>query len=273
MARVEFDPLRSKHKVNMLLIFISPVFQHLPQVKLADHLMSRNQSVHVSFQAEFCVYAFLVELYFNKAVWVGSNNKVYFCPIYHDYLFYVVYHVWQLSSINLIHASLFGSWLEIAMENLVFMEPFGLQNLIMSDFIRVIAAQIGQYIVGLCFCWQETVFVLPVVRVHAQVERLITDFLLRLNVVEPFYFLLVEEVIVAVGHPLIILKQSTSRKLLNSGSLRLSEIDISILLFSGVLENLVWRQMVGQLSDEVVVASSEAPLNQISLFVGVVVQH
>ena len=53
----------------------------------------------------------------------------------------------------------------------------------------------------------------------------------------------------------------------------MSEVDVCLLLLSRVLKDLVWSHVVWELSDEVVVACSKAPLDQVSLLVRVVVQQ
>ena len=56
MSWVKFNPLRRQHEVDMVVVLVAPELEHLPQVELADHLMGRDQGVHVSFEAQLCVH-------------------------------------------------------------------------------------------------------------------------------------------------------------------------------------------------------------------------
>jgi len=85
----------------------------------------------------------------------------------------------------------------------------------------------------------EAVFVLPLVLVHSQDEGLIVNFLLLFNVGQSLHLLQVEEVIVAVGHPLVVLEQPTAREPLHARRVGLSEVDVCFLLVPGVLQDLV----------------------------------
>ena len=65
-CRVEPDPRGGEHEVNMLAVSVPPKFEYTFEVELADHLVSCDQSVHVSFQSQFSVHTLLVKLYFNE---------------------------------------------------------------------------------------------------------------------------------------------------------------------------------------------------------------
>ena len=99
------------------------------------------------------------------------------------------------------------------------------------------------------------------------------NLLLLVYIVEPIDLLLVQEVIIRVWHPFVVLKETSSCKLLNPWGIGLTEINVVFLLLSGILQQRIWSDMIGQLSERIVISSSEAPLNEVSLLVGVVIQH
>ena len=53
----------------------------------------------------------------------------------------------------------------------------------------------------------------------------------------------------------------------------MTEVNVVFLLLSGILQQRIWSDMIGQLSERIVISSSKAPLNEVSLLVGVVIQH
>jgi hypothetical protein len=56
MAWIKLNPLRSQHKVNMVVVLVSPELEHFPQIKLADYLVSSNESIHVGLQPKLRVH-------------------------------------------------------------------------------------------------------------------------------------------------------------------------------------------------------------------------
>jgi len=111
-----------------------------------------------------------------------------------------------LLAIDLVDALVFLRRLEVSMKDLVLVQPLGLEHFVVSNLIRVVTAQVRQNVISLGFCRQETVFILPVVLVHPKDIWLVTYFPLRLNIVKALNFLLVQEVIIAIWHPLVVLE-------------------------------------------------------------------
>ena len=72
---------------------------------------------------------------------------------------------------------------------------------------------------------------------------------------------------------IVVLEESTALQFLNSGRIWISKVDVVFLLVSGVLEDLIWTEVVWELAKSVVVTSSEAPLDEVSFLVGIVVKH
>jgi hypothetical protein len=85
--------------------------------------MSSQHRIHVRFQTEIGVDGSLVKFYFNKTVRISSNDKVDFCPINHNDLFDVVHNVGQLLFGDSLHAPVHLCRLELASENLIFLNP------------------------------------------------------------------------------------------------------------------------------------------------------
>jgi hypothetical protein len=85
--------------------------------------MSSQHSIHVCFQTEVGVDGSLVKFYFNKTVRVSSNDKVDFCPINHNDLLDIVHNVGQLLFGDSLHAPVHLGRLELASENLIFLNP------------------------------------------------------------------------------------------------------------------------------------------------------
>ena len=95
----------------------------------------------------------------------------------------------------------------------------------------------------------EAVFVLPLILIHTQSEYLVaTDLLHGLLMSKSFLFLLVEESVKLVDLVIIVLEEATTLKFLNSWRVRIPKINIIFLFISGVFQDLIWTQMVRQLS-------------------------
>jgi hypothetical protein len=47
MRRIESDPRRCKHEVNVSIVFVAPVFEDFLKVELADNLVGSQHGVHV----------------------------------------------------------------------------------------------------------------------------------------------------------------------------------------------------------------------------------
>jgi hypothetical protein len=142
MPRVEFYPLWSQHEVNVVVVFVSPVLQNFSEIELADDLMSGDEGVHISLETKLSINRFLIKLYLNEAIRVCSDDKVDLGPIDHDYLFDVVDNIRQLSLVDLIHGPIILTRLEVTVENLVLMQPFGFEDLIMCNFVWIIVTQV-----------------------------------------------------------------------------------------------------------------------------------
>jgi len=84
---------------------------------------------------------------------------------------------------------------------------------------------------------------------------------------------MLEEAIIGIVHPFILLEESSSIQFLYFGRIGLHEVDIVLLFLSGVFEDLILTQVIGQLPESIVITSSEAPLNEIFFFVGIVIEH
>jgi len=89
-ARIELDPGRREHEVDMACELIAPEFDDASQVELTDYVVRLDQGVHIGFQAILCINAFLVELDLNEAVRVRANDEVHLGPVDHDYFLDVV---------------------------------------------------------------------------------------------------------------------------------------------------------------------------------------
>ena len=159
------------------------------------------------------------------------------------------------------------------MEDLVLMEPLGLENLVMSHLIWIVVAQERQHIVGLGIWVSKAVLVLPFILVHAKDEVLRVDVLLFLQVVEPLDLLLIQKVVVGIWHPLVVLEKTSTREFLDSWWILLSKINVLLLLISCILQYLIGPNMIWQFSQSIVVSSTEAPLDQVSLLIGIIIEH
>jgi len=97
LSRVEFDPGWRQHEVDMPFEFVTPELDDPAQVELADDVVRLDQSIHVCFQSMVSINALLVKLDLDEAIWVRSDDKVDFSPVYHDHLLDIIYNIWQLS--------------------------------------------------------------------------------------------------------------------------------------------------------------------------------
>lgn len=138
MSWVKFNPLRGQHEVNMAIVLMTPEFKNLPQIKLANDLMSSDKCIHISLEPKFSINRLLIKLDFYKAVWISSNDEIYFCPVNHDNFLYIVNNIGELSLVDLVHGPIVLARLEIAVQDLVLVEPFCLQDLVMCHLVRVI---------------------------------------------------------------------------------------------------------------------------------------
>ena len=211
--------------------------------------MGSDESIHIGFETHVCIDGFLVKFDLNEAIRIGTYDEVYFCPVDHNNFFDVVDHIWQLLSVNFLGATVICTWFEISVQDLVFMQPFSFQNFVVSNLIWIIVAEVWQDIVSFGIRMGKAVFVLPLILVHTQGEYLFTtDLLHSLFMGETFLFLLVEESVKLVDLVIVVLKEAASFKFLNSRRVWIPKINIVFLLFSGVFQDLIWTQMVRQLS-------------------------
>jgi len=206
--------------------------------------MSRYQGVHVGLQTKFCVDTFLIEFDLDKAIWICANNEVNFGPIDHDHLLDVVNHIWQLSSVDLVHTFVICRWLEVSMEDLVLVEPLGLKNLVMGHLVGVITAQERQHVVLLGLCRNEAVLIFPIVLIHSKHKWFIADLLLLLKVVQSLDLFLLEEAVIRISSVDIILEEASTCQLLNPGRVWLPKHYICILFVSGIFQDLIGSYVV-----------------------------
>ena len=115
MPWIEFYPLWGEHEIYMIIIFVCPIFQHFPQIKLGNNFMGRNEGVHVCFESQLRIYTFLIKFDFDEIVGVCTNDKIHFSPIDHYYFFDIIHYVWQLLSIDFINTFVVLTRLEISM--------------------------------------------------------------------------------------------------------------------------------------------------------------
>jgi len=147
------------------------------------------------------------------------------------------------------------------MKYLVFMQPFGLEYLIMANFIRIIVRKVWKNKVSLdirvilVLC--KAILILPFVTVHTQSEWPITYqvlskvMLLPINSPKlkiPILFLMIEEVTIRIWNILIFLEETSTIQFLNFwGYWGIFEVMVVLLFLSSVFENLIWTQIVRQL--------------------------
>ena len=70
------------------------------------------------------------------------------------------------------------------------------------------------------------------------------NFSLLLLIVNSLSFLLDQKIIIGIGHPLIILKKTSTSELLYSWWILLTEIYVLLLLVSGILQKSVWPNVI-----------------------------
>tara|TARA_B110000305_G_C19340204_1_gene588725 strand:+ start:567 stop:1106 length:540 start_codon:yes stop_codon:yes gene_type:complete len=179
-----------------------------------------------------------------------------------------------LLSIDLFGATVISTRLEVTMQDFVLVEPLGLENFVMSDLVGIIVTEIRKNEISLGVWMGEAVLVLPLVLVHSQGKLLgSTDFFHGLNMSKTILLLFVEESVKFINLVIVVLEESAALQFLNSGRIWISKVDVVFLLVSGVLEDLIWTEVVWELAKSVVVTSSEAPLDEVSFLVGIVVKH
>ena len=177
-------------------------------------------------------------------------------------------------SIDLFGATVISTRLEVTMQDFVLVEPLGLENFVMSDLVGIIVTEIRKNEISLGVWMGEAVLVLPLVLVHPQGKLLgSTDFFHGLNMSKTILLLFVEESVKFINLVIVVLEESAALQFLNSGRIWISKVDVVFLLVSGVLEDLIWTEVVWELAKSVVVTSSEAPLDEVSFLVGIVVKH
>ena len=144
----------------------------------------------------------------------------------------------------------------------------------MSDLVGIIVTEIRENKISLGIWMGETVLILPLVLIHSEGKLLgSTDFLHGLNVSKAILLLFVEESVKLINLVIVVLEKSTTLQFLNSGRIWISKVNVVFLFVSGVLQDLIWTEMVWKLTKGVVVTSPEAPLDEISFLVGIVVKH
>jgi len=105
------------------LIFEAPVLQNFLKIKLTDHIVSCQHSIHIGLETEVSVYRPLIKFDLNKAIRVGSNDKVDLGPVNHDNRLYVVHNVGQLLLRHTLHTAVHLCGLELSGKNFVFFNP------------------------------------------------------------------------------------------------------------------------------------------------------
>lgn len=163
------------------------------------------------------------------------------------------------------------------MQDLVLVQPLGLQHFIMRDLVWVVIREEWQHVVifdiGIVVVGCKTILVLPLVVVHAEHEGPATDFLLGLlthrYVVPPR----LQKMVVRVRDEVILLKESTARQFLDLGRLRLHIIDIVFLLFASIFKYLVRCQVIWELSQGIVIPRPKTPLYQIPFLICIIIKH
>lgn len=50
-GRIELDPLRCQHEVDVVVLLGAPVLQDFPKLELGDDLVRRDQRIHVRLEA------------------------------------------------------------------------------------------------------------------------------------------------------------------------------------------------------------------------------
>ena len=123
----------------------------------------------------------------------------------------------------------------------------------------------------------ESKLKLTLVLVHAEHKVFLTfgsvQILDNLLIFQSLFLLLLEEPLIRIWQVLITFEEATTREFVNFGFWRLTVIQIGFLLVSRVFKNLVGTQMIRQLSQSIVIACPETSLDQVTLFVGVLVKQ
>jgi hypothetical protein len=123
VSRVETNPRRSEHEVDVPVVFVAPELEHAFQIELAYHIVSSEHGVHVGLQSKFGVYASLIELDLYEAIRVRSYDEVDLGPVYHDNLLDVVDDIWQLLLSDSLHALIHLRRFELSVQDLVLLYP------------------------------------------------------------------------------------------------------------------------------------------------------
>lgn len=124
-TRVEFDPGRRKHEVDVPSYFIAPEFDHSSQIELADDLVRFNQGVHVCLQSVLRVDRLLIKFDLDEAIRVSSNDEVDLGPVHHDYLLDVVHDIWELRRRQSLQTLVLLRRSEISMKEIFIAKPLG----------------------------------------------------------------------------------------------------------------------------------------------------
>jgi len=124
------------------------------------------------------------------------------------------------------------------MKYLVFVQPFGLEHLVVGNFIRIIVRKVRENEVTLDIriiqVLSKAILILPFVLVHSKSERPITNLFLSRPALLPISPLMLEEAIIRIVHPFVLLEESSSVQFLHFGRIGLHEVDIVLLFLSGV---------------------------------------
>ena len=257
----------------MTLQLVAPELDHTAQVELADDVMRLNQGVHVGLESMICIDALLIKLDLDEAVRVCSDDEVDLGPVNHNHLLDVVNNVWQLARNEALKTAILLCRSEIAIEDLLLVEPLGAQKFFFAGLIRIIVHEIWHHVVFLFFLSQEAVMVLPVVLVHTRIESLtLGNHILFALTLLPLVLLMLEIHGVLVREPLVVAEQAAAGE---RGDLRrgLSPHQIAVLLVVHDFSNGVWKQVRRQVSQRGVVTHSEAPRDCILLLVREVIEE
>ena len=123
------------------------------------------------------------------------------------------------------------------------MEPLGTEDFFFRGLVRIVVHEIGHHIVFLLLFGKETVVVLPVVLIHADVEgptltNSIQIALLRYSLV----LLMLQVHRIIIGHPLVVTKEATTGQSSYLGG-GVAPDQISVLLFVHHFGNGIWQQI------------------------------
>jgi hypothetical protein len=141
MGGVEPDPGRRQHEVDVPVVAVAPILEHLLQVELRDHIMCGEESVHVGFKAQFSVDGALVELDLHEAIRIGPDDEIDLRPVNHDHLLDVVYDVGQLLLGHPFHAAVCLGWLELTVKNFVLFNPLRSKYVFLADLVGVVQTE------------------------------------------------------------------------------------------------------------------------------------